>query len=76
MTEDEMVKWHHRRNGHESEQTLRDSEEQENLTCCGPWGRRVRHNGSTEQQYTENSFPVSMNHLFKTNQKNLKLHKM
>jgi len=28
MTEDEMVGWHHRLNGHESEQTLGDSEGQ------------------------------------------------
>ena len=31
MTEDEMVGWHHQLNGHESEQTLRDSEVQKNL---------------------------------------------
>ena len=31
MTENEMVGWHHQLNGHESEQTLRDSEVQENL---------------------------------------------
>ena len=28
MTEDEMVGWHHRFNGHEFEQTLEDSEAQ------------------------------------------------
>ena len=28
MTEDEMVGWHHLLNGHEFEQTPRDSEEQ------------------------------------------------
>ena len=28
MTEDEMVGWHHRLNGHEFEQTLRQSERQ------------------------------------------------
>ena len=31
-----MVGWHHRLNGHESEQTLRDSEGQESLACCSP----------------------------------------
>ena len=31
-TEDEMVGWHHQLNGHESEQTLRDSEGQRSLT--------------------------------------------
>ena len=34
MTEDEMVGWHHRLNGHESEQTLGDSEGQRGLACC------------------------------------------
>ena len=29
MTEDEMVGWHHRLNGHEFEQTPRDGEGQE-----------------------------------------------
>ena len=38
MAEDEMVGWHHRLNGHESEQTPGDSEGQGNLTCCHPWG--------------------------------------
>ena len=31
MTEDEMVGWHHRFNGHEFEQTPRDSEGQRSL---------------------------------------------
>ena len=34
MTEDEMVGWHHRLNGHEFEQTLKDSEGQGSLACC------------------------------------------
>ena len=38
MTEDEMVGWYHRLNGHEFEQTLGDSEEQGSLACCRPWG--------------------------------------
>ena len=33
MTEDEMVGWHHGLNGHDSEQTLGDSEGQGNLAC-------------------------------------------
>ena len=40
MTEDEMVKWLHRLNGHEFEQTLGDSGGQENLSCCGLWGQK------------------------------------
>ena len=43
-TEDEMVVWHHRLNGHEFEQTLGDGDGQGSLACCSPWSRRVRHN--------------------------------
>jgi len=35
-TEDEMVGWHHRHNGHEIEQTLGDSEGQGSLMCSTP----------------------------------------
>ena len=49
-TEDEMVRYHHQLNGHESEQTAGDSEGQGNLACCSPWGCKVRHNLATEQQ--------------------------
>ena len=34
MTEDEMVEWHHRFNGHEFEQTPGDSEGQQSLACA------------------------------------------
>ena len=37
MTEDEMVGWHHRLNGHEFGQTLGDSEGLGGL-ACSPWG--------------------------------------
>ena len=40
MTENEMVGWHHRLNGHESEQAPGDSEGQRSLACCSPWGRK------------------------------------
>ena len=40
VTEDEMVGWHHRLNGHELEQTLGDSEGQGNLECCSSWGHK------------------------------------
>ena len=45
-----MVGWHHRLNGHEFEQTPGDSEDQESLACCSPWGHRVRHDSATEHQ--------------------------
>ena len=37
-TEDEMVGWRHRLDGHEFEQALGDGEGQGSLTCCSPWG--------------------------------------
>ena len=36
-TKDEVIGWHHQLNEHEFEQTLGDSEGQENLACCSPW---------------------------------------
>ena len=40
MTEDEMVGWHPRLNGHEFEQALAVGDGQGNLACCSPWGRK------------------------------------
>ena len=39
MTEDEMVGWHHRCNGHEFEQAL-GVEGQGSLACCGSWSNK------------------------------------
>ena len=41
MTEDKMVGWHHRLNGHEFEQTPGDNEGQGSLVCCSPCGHKV-----------------------------------
>ena len=38
MTEDEMVGWYHRLNGHELRQTLGDGEGQGGLACCSSRG--------------------------------------
>ena len=38
MTEDEMVGWQHRFNGHELLQTLGDGEGQGSPSYCSPWG--------------------------------------
>ena len=38
MTEDEMVGWHHRLDGHEFEQALGVGDGQGSLACCHPWG--------------------------------------
>ena len=39
MTEDEMVGWHHRLNGHEFELSPGVGDGQGGLACCGPWDR-------------------------------------
>ena len=39
MTEDKMVGWHHRLNGHEFEQVPGDGEGQGSLACWCPWGK-------------------------------------
>ena len=36
-TEDEMVGWHHRIDGHEFEQALGVGDGQGSLACCSPW---------------------------------------
>ena len=57
MTEDEMVGRHQQLSGHESEQILGDSEGQGILTCCSPWGHRVRHDLVTEKQQLGTKIP-------------------
>ena len=47
-TEDEMVGWHHRLNGHEFEQAPEVSDGQGSLACCSPWSHRVGCNWATE----------------------------
>ena len=42
-----MVGWHHRLNGHESEQTAGDNERHGSLACCSPWG--CKESDTTEQ---------------------------
>ena len=39
-TQDEMVGWHQRLDGHEIEQAPENSEGQGSLACCSPWGRK------------------------------------
>ena len=40
MTEDEMVGWHHRLDGHELEQAQGVGDGQGGLACCSPWGHK------------------------------------
>ena len=53
MTDDEMVGWHHRLNGHEFEQAPGDGEGQGNLVCCSPWG--CEESDTTEQLNNNNN---------------------
>ena len=39
-TEDEMVGWHHRLNGHGFGWILGVGDGQRGLVCCGSWGRK------------------------------------
>ena len=47
MTEDEMVGWHHRLDGHEFEQAPGVVDGQGGRVCCSPWGRK--ESGTTER---------------------------
>ena len=55
-TENEMVGWHHRLNGHEVEQALGDSEGQGSLACYSSWSLKELdttewlNNGNHKQQ--------------------------
>ena len=40
MTEDEVVGWHHRLDGHEFDQALGVGDGQGSLACCSPRGHR------------------------------------
>ena len=55
MTEDEMVGWHNRLDGHKFEQVPEVGDGQGSLVCCSPWGHTESY--STEQlTWTELSF--------------------
>ena len=47
MTEDAMVGWHHRLNGHEFEQAPGVRDGQGSLVCYSPWGGK--ESDTTEQ---------------------------
>ena len=53
MMEDETFLWHHQLNGHEPEQTLKDSEGQDSLVCCNPWDHKESDMASKEQQFPD-----------------------
>ena len=52
MIEDEVVGWHHRLNGRESEQTLGDGERQGSVACHSPRGHKE---SDTTERLSNNS---------------------
>ena len=68
MTEAETAGWHHRLNGHESEQTAGDGEGQGGLACCSPWGQKETrldaHQQTVFKRQANSSYweVVSLNH--------------
>ena len=59
-TEDEMVRWHHRLDGHEFEWTPGVGDGQGSLACCDSWGRR--ESDTTERlNWTELNYTFSSN---------------
>ena len=61
MTENEMVGWHHRLNGHEFEHPPGVGDGERSLVCCSPWGSKEldrtewvnRNNNNNEQHEGE-----------------------
>ena len=39
-TEDKIIRWHHRLDGHEFEQAPEVGDGQGSLWCCSPWGHK------------------------------------
>ena len=58
-TEEEIVGWYHRLNGHEFEQVSRDGEGQGSLVCCSPWG----HKESDTSERLNNNFSYDLSSL-------------
>ena len=56
-TEDKIVGWHHRLDGHEFEQIPGDDEVQGRLVCCSPWG--CKESDKTER--LNNNIKVRLN---------------
>ena len=57
-TEDEIVGWHHRLDGHEFEHAPGVGDGQGGLVCCSPWGQsqRVGHDWATELSWTSSDW--------------------
>ena len=62
LTEDEMVKWHHRLDGHGFERTLGVGDGQGGLACCDSWGRK--ESDTTERLNWLITFSMYLDHVF------------
>ena len=64
MTEDEMVGWHHRLNGHGFGWTLEVCARQGGLVCCYSWGCKESDTAEqlkwTELNWTEHLYPLNV----------------
>ena len=49
-TEDGMVRWHHRLDGHEFDEAPGVGDEQKSLACCSPQGHKELDKTETEKQ--------------------------
>ena len=52
-TEDEIVGWHHRLNGYESEQAAGNGEGEGSLVCCSPKGHKESSNNNNNETTKE-----------------------
>ena len=59
MTEDEMVGWHHRIDGHGFGWTPGVGDGQGGLACCNSWSCRVRHDWATGLNWTVSSLDLN-----------------
>ena len=68
MTEDEMVGWHHRHNGHAFEQTSENNEGQGSMACCSHKElnmiRWLNNNSKTFSHASKTSKTVLPRHIF------------
>ena len=58
MTEDKMVGWHHRLDGHEFEHAPGVGDGQGDLACCSPWG--CKESDTTEWLSWTGLYPVRL----------------
>ena len=63
-TKDEMVGWHHKLDGHESESAPKVGDEQGSLECCCSWSHKE---SDTTKRINETNYSTGMEPTFKVN---------